>query len=189
MRSLLCASLAIAGCVLPHRRVDAQERAALDLTLGLSTGSGGGPARGRSGLSADVVVAGPVKRPARGALLGGVALGVQGPIRILGSDVCDYGPGEAAPCDPQFPIFFSAAALAGWEVGGRRTGTLRALAGPGYFVEPDSASTLGLQARVDVATPRVLHLALVASARGAILPRYQGRTLRLGAVGVGLRIQ
>jgi hypothetical protein len=164
---------------------------ALDLTLGLSTGSGGGPARNRTGLAADAVIASPVKRLRRGALLGGMAAGLQGPVQLLGgSDACDNpGRSDRRPCDPKFPIFYSAAALAGVEAGGPRTGTIRALAGPGYYVEPDAASTLGFQARVDLATPRFLGLALVASGRGAILPRYQGRTLRLGAFGLGLRIR
>ena len=192
MRPLLCASLALAGSVIRHGRVGAQAgpTIAVDLTLGLSSGSGGCPARIRTGLAADAFIASPVKRLARGALLGGMAAGLQGPVQILGTDACYfYEPSDPSPCDPKFPIFYSAVALAGWAAGGPQTGTVRALAGPGYFVEPDAASTLGLQTRVDLATPSVLHLALVASARGAILPRYQGRTLRLAAFGLGLRIQ
>jgi hypothetical protein len=66
--------------------------------------------------------------------------------------------------------------------------SVRALAGPAYY-HVEGAKALGLQARVDLATMPVFRVALVASARGALMPRFRGDRLTLGALGVGVRVQ
>jgi hypothetical protein len=63
------------------------------------------------------------------------------------------------------------------------------LAGPAYFRGEDPGGALGLQGRLDVSTPPVLHTALVVSLRGAVLPGFRGETLGTTSLGVGLRIQ
>jgi hypothetical protein len=127
-------------------------------------------------------------RPAPGRrLLVGLNSGWQG---NLGDDAsCRLTP--AGECVPEYPSLTSVGALAGWEAGRRRGGggaSLRAVAGPAYY-HAEGAKALGLQARVDLATMPVFRVALVASARGALMPRFRGDRLTLGALGVGVRVQ
>jgi hypothetical protein len=69
------------------------------------------------------------------------------------------------------------------------------LAGPGYIHldGDDSAgqrgSAAGAQGRVDLAAPPLGPVALVASLRATVVPRFRGQTLATWAAGLGLRLR
>ena len=165
--------------------VSAQRLApSLDVGLGFGTGLGG-DFEARGGVAFEAL-AGFRVRPAPGsAVVAALAAGMQGPLG--GSDDCV--PHPSGGCVPDFPILYSAAALLGWEKASARGPSFRMLAGPGYYEVDEGGGTLGLQSRLDVATAPLLHVALVAWARGAVLPRVRGDALGLAAVGLGLRLR
>lgn len=119
----------------------------------------------------------------RGAYLVGGAAAAHG---IL-SEVCRVSGPASAQCFPDFPSFLSLTALAGVE--GTFGVTARLLGGPAVFSAGERGTALGLQSRVDVATPPLLHLSLVASVRGAVIPNFEGRRHRFVALGLGLGIR
>lgn len=128
-----------------------------------------------------------VSRVRAGTLVVGAGLGSQGG---LGSDL-SCTPDGSGGCRRDFPSFRYVVALAGWEIGAARGGrgaSARFLAGPGHFVS-DDGSAIGLQARLELASPAPFGVAFVASARGSRLPRFNDESVTLGAVGVGLRLQ
>ena len=65
--------------------------------------------------------------------------------------------------------------------------TVRVLAGPAVF-RSEAENVAALQGRADVATPAFAHLALLLSARGALLPRFQARRNEMAAFGIGIRV-
>ena len=113
------------------------------------------------------------------------AVGAQGPPDS--GDDCILTP--SGGCVPDSPLFYSTAALLGWEIARGRGPSARALAGPAYYRADEGGASLGLQGRVDVATTALLHVALVVSARGAVLSNYRGDALGLAAAAVGVRLQ
>ena len=157
----------------------------LDLSVGAGSSVGGGAYTGRSGLAADVMAAARLRRRPTGAALAALAMSAQG--ALFTTRDCLPGPGER--CLRVFPTLYSVAALAGreWAVGGGAA--VRLLGGPAYVWDEGGGETVGLQARLDAATPPVARLALVASARVAALPRLHGTTFGLGALGIGLRVR
>lgn len=99
----------------------------LEASLGFSSGLGGSFYQ-RQGIAADVLFATPVAESAAGTIVGGLAAGMQGP--IVGTDDCVFGPdGE---CLDSFPLFFSAAALAGVQRGSATGPSARLMAGPAF---------------------------------------------------------
>jgi hypothetical protein len=164
----------------------AQERPALSVeaAAGLGTGGGGEYSSG-AGFVLDAAVALRARLTRRGAVLVGFAVGAQGPPG--GGDDCILAP--SGRCVPDFPLFYSTAAFLGWEIAGYQGPSVRALAGPAYYRADEGGAALGLQGRVDVATPALLHVALVASVRGTVLPNYRGDALGLVAAVVGVRLQ
>lgn len=152
----------------------------LEVSFGPAYGAGGTFAE-RDGMSLDVAVA----LPSAGALQLGLAAGVTG---VLASDLaCTVGPGDE--CLSDFPTLFSLALVGGTQrrlVGGLSS---RVLAGPAVFQAVEGGAAIGVQGRVDLAQRLFPTASLVASLRGSLLPRYGGETLRVGAFGLGLRIQ
>jgi hypothetical protein len=63
------------------------------------------------------------------------------------------------------------------------------LAGPGLFYTDNNGNAGGVQARVDLATPVLYHVALVGSLSGALVPSFHGETYQPGSIGIGIRIQ
>jgi hypothetical protein len=106
---------------------------------------------------------------------------------LAGADDCLIAPGGG--CVGDFPMFFSIAAIGGVEVGRAHRATARLLAGPAYFREDEGEQTFGMQARFDAATPAILHVSLVASARASLLPNFRGDRYALTTLGVGVRIR
>lgn len=151
-------------------------------SVGLRYGSGG-HYMNRAGAAVDVLATMPVARVAGGTVVGGLTGGVSG--AMASELVCVADPQFA--CVPGFPTFVSVAALAGVQRS-LGSGSLRVLVGPGYYQAVDGPDVLGMQARIDVATPRFWRVSLIGSARTNVLPDYQNDVVRLNTFGIGLRI-
>jgi hypothetical protein len=78
--------------------------------------------------------------------------------------------------------------LVAWRVRPLRHGALL-LGASGGVQGSVGGHAVGVQARVELATPPVARLALVGSARAMYLPAYRGDAYLLQAFGLGLRIQ
>lgn len=156
----------------------------LDVSAGFGAGVGG-DFEARGGVAFDAVAGLGVGPARRGPVVAALAAGMQGP---LGSSD-DCVPAPSGGCVPDFLLLYSAAALLGWERANARGPSLRVLAGPGYHRADEGGAAFGLQARLDVATAPLLHVALVASVRGAILPNFRGDALGFTAVGLGVRLR
>jgi hypothetical protein len=179
-RHLLAAALAL----IVATRAGAQPVSPVSLEASLGAGHLGGGAEftSRGGFAVDALLGLRVAANRGRALVAGLNAGMQGP---LGSnDMCTFTP--RGGCMPDQPIFYTVGALAGWE---SRAGTVRALAGPAAMHADGGGRALGLQARLDGATPTILHVAAVLSVRGTLMPNYRGESLRLLAFGIGLRIR
>jgi hypothetical protein len=179
--------LLLTACVLVRPlHVGAQQRPALSLEASVGFGVGDGSEwRNRAGFALDGLVGLRVRSAPGGAILAGLAGGMQG---MPGSgDDCLLTP--SGGCVPDFPLFYSAAALLGWEAARASGPSLRVLAGPAYYRADEGGAALGLQGRLEVASPAWLHVAVVASVRGAVLPNFRGDALALAAAGFGLRLQ
>lgn len=175
--------LLLACAALP---ADAQQRFGPSIEASLGAGAGGGGTYvNRAGGALDAVLAVPLNHAGAGTVMLAVTGTSNGP--LAGTDVCVVAPNDA--CVEDYPTFMSLGVAAGVQ---RRMGaglSTRLLAGPAYYQAVDGGDTFGLQGRVDVAKPLVFRTALVASLRGAVLPRYEGETLHFASFGLGLRIQ
>ena len=156
----------------------------LDASAGVGTGAGG-KFRDPTGFALDALAAMRVRPAPAGAIVAGFAAAMQG-MPSSGDDCLLTPSGE---CVPDFPLFYSAAALLGWEVAGVSGPSLRLLGGPAYYRADEGGAAFGLQGRLDVATPALLRVALVVSVRGTVLPNFRGDALGLAAAGLGVRLQ
>ena len=182
-RTLVFILACTCGAMLPAR-ANAQSGTSLEVTLGSSTG-GGGSYSERGGIALDLLLAMPVRETPAGTLVAGTTAGVHGP--IAGDLSCISDPVRG--CLPNFPVLISAGAVGGLQRGSAAGASARLLAGPAFFAAQEGGGALGLQGRLDAATPPLFHVSLVASLRGAVLPRFQGEALTQGSFGLGLRIQ
>lgn len=157
----------------------------VEATLGANVGQGGGQLRNRTGIAADALVGVRLSQALRGKGAIGLGMGWQG--AMAGADDCPLA--TWGGCLGDFPKFFSLAALAGAELGRAHGATVRLLAGPAYFREDEGESALGGQARLDLSTPALYHVAIVASARVSVLPSFHGNAYSLAAFGLGLRVR
>lgn len=156
----------------------------MEASVGVGLGSGGDYEE-RAGHAADLMLGMRLRETAAGTVVGAVTVGLNG---AMASDlVCRIRAG--GECAPAFPLLLSAGALAGLERRSGHSAAARVLAGPAYYSAVDGGEAFGLQGRVDVASPPLLRTALVASLRSILLPSLDGETLRVTALGVGLRIQ
>lgn len=156
----------------------------LEASAGLFVG-GGGTFHQRGGPTIDAVLAAPVGRAGAGTVVAGLTGGISGP--LTHDLICRQGPDDT--CIPDYPTFASVGVVAGVQRAIGPATSARALAGAGFYQDIEGPGTLGLHGRVDVAQRLVLRTALVASVRGALLPGYEGKSLRFAAFGLGLRIQ
>ena len=107
--------------------------------------------------------------------------------RLSSDGVCQLRPNGG--CVERLPTLTSVSALAGWQAGAPRGfGSVRALVGPA-FVNASGAQTLGLVARLDLATPTWYHIGLVGSARTMLIPDLRSERIVTRAWGLGLRLQ
>ncbi|HEU0301202.1 MAG TPA: hypothetical protein VFR37_17185 [Longimicrobium sp.] len=171
------------GAMLPAR-ADAQGAGtSFETSLGFSAGGGGGYSE-RDGIALDLLLAKQVRAAPAGTLVAAITAGVHGP--IAGDLDCISTP--AGLCAPGFPVFISAGVMGGVQLGSAARANARLLAGPAVFAA-EEGGTLGLQGRLDLATPALFHVSLVAALQGAVLPRFQGETLTSRSISLGLRIQ
>lgn len=158
----------------------------LDLVVGPAYGRGGAEYQNRSGVALDGTLAWRARAVRGGSLLLALSAGRQGG---FGSDLtCLPLPGGG--CTPDYPRFRTTGGLIGWEIAHRRGAGMRLMAGPTHYrAEDGGGRALGIQGRIDAATPSVLHLALVGSVRADMVPSYDRHALLLGALALGVRIQ
>jgi hypothetical protein len=183
-RTLVLAAALMAAAAAP---VAAQQPfgPALDASFGLGTG-GGGDYFARGGGAADVSLALPVRHTSGGAII--VALTATGNGRMASDLECPVG--RDGGCIPEYPTFGSVGVAAGVQHGLGASVSARAMAGPAYYRAVGGGDAFGLQGRLDVGRPTGLQrTAIVASVRGAMLPRFRGESLRFASFGLGLRIQ
>lgn len=182
MKQLLVAALFVALA----RVATAQRsgRFALDLDATVGTSAGGiYPDRGYVGI--DLLGALRLRETSRGAWVGAVGAGVQG--GFGNGDRCLVIPTRSG-CVPDFPSLTSWSALAGWESGRSGQASLRVLAGP-ILYSGGGSSTVGAAARVDLATPSLLHVALIGTGRASFVSELRGGATRLWSAGVGVRLR
>jgi hypothetical protein len=182
---LLAGMVAVAGAV----RAQDLHQLSLDVSVGGGSGFGAGEVHRAGGIALDAVIGLRLRASDRSAVMAGASVGFQGP--LWSSDVCYVGTG--GECLDDFPLLMPIALLAGWEAQSTRGHTIRAMAGPAYVrVDGDNNAgytgrAVGAQARVDLATRPLGSVALIASARGTLLPRFRSSTLGAWSFGVGLR--
>lgn len=179
------AFLALSGAAIASpTRLAAQQNSvqlSFDATIGRSFGRGGGERANRDGPALDALLA----WRARGRGLHGVfgfGTGVQG---RRDSENCLALPGTN--CVPDYPRVFTLALLVGLEQRGR-IGAARMLVGPTHYRIDGGGSALGGQARLELVSPSVHRIAVVASARGGMVWHLDRQDFRMGAVGIGLGI-
>ena len=166
-------------------QAEAQSGLSLQATVGASVGGGGSYGQ-RDGAAMDLLLALPVRQTRAGTLVAGITAGIHG--RIV-SDLECVNDRSGRGCLPGCPVFISAGPLAGVQRASATGASARVLAGPGFF-GGDKGTGVGLQGRLDVATRPLFHVvSLVASLRGALPPRVEGKVLTQGSFGLGLRIQ
>jgi len=164
----------------------AQDRNAVSVeaSVGAGAGRGGGPFVLRSAFATDLSAAFRLNSAHENRLLVSVVRGWQD---VSNPDL-DCSPEPSGKCEPTFPTFTSLILLAGLETGQLPGGTVRFLVGPGYY-RSENARVGGAEGRVEMATHAAAHFALVGFARGDVLGRVSGSTLRLWALGVGIRLE
>ncbi len=183
-RYLVFCLAVVSGALLAPRAV-AQEHfpVSTEASFGPTMTHGGMYSTG-PGAAVDVVLGYRLRDTSVGTLIGALNAGVQFPVSPSG---CPLDPG--GDCSPEFPAVISGGPLLGMQRGSARTASARILAGPTYYHALEEGRALGLQGRVDVSTPPVLHTAVVASLRHSVLPSFQGEALGITSFGLGLRIQ
>jgi hypothetical protein len=189
--SALVLNVAIAmSCV---RAVSAQtsnplQRLSVEGTFGLPRVRGGDPLERDNNLGVvDLGVTFRALDSRRGSLLVGVNRASYLP---HGNDAtCPVRPGTTR-CVPDYPEFAATSLLVGWQSPRPQRGSLRLLMGPGLYRADnrDIGNSLGLQARIDVASPALWHVSLVTSARAWVVPNAEGTRYRQMMLGLGLRI-
>ena len=183
-RALVCA-VALFGLVsLPHR-VDAQRRVvSAEVTVGQSTGRGGAYGGDRSGIALDALVATRAIGPEAVHAILGAGGGLEGPDAKANN--CLRQP--TTGCVPDFPRIYTLGLFIGAEHVGR-FGDVRLMTGPTNFRASGGGSALGVQARLQLATPTFHRVQLVGSARGGFAWNLDRQDIRLGAVGIGLGLR
>ena len=182
-RQFVLLALTAVAIVSPARVPGQQSNALLsfDGTIGRSFGRGGGERANRDGPALDALLA----WRARGRGLHGVfgfGTGVQG---RRDSDNCLALPGSN--CVQAYPRIYTLGLLVGLEQRGR-IGAARILTGPTHFRVDGGGSALGGQARLELVSPSVHRIAVVASARGGMVWHLDRQDFRMAAVGIGLGI-
>jgi len=185
LRPSLHAAIAGGLLVISFRQADAQRRViSAEVTVGQSTGRGGVYGGDRSGLALDGLVSTRTITPARFHGILGVGGGIEGP--DAKSNNCLREP--VAGCVPNFPRITSFGLYLGAEHVGR-FGDARLMAGPTHYGAAGGGGALGIQMRLQLATPTVHRIQLVGSARGGFAWNLDRQDIRLGAVGIGLGVR
>ena len=170
----------LAICTLPaaaQRRTPVSVEFNVGAGFGSSSSAAYGPSRA---VSADLLLGYRLRASASS----GLVLALSGSTQASGVHVvCDIVPGGS--CTRNFPNFWIASGLVGWETG---NGQVRILAGPALALS-GSEQAGAAQARLELAKPLAGRWSLLASGRLAYLPEHGGDAFTLGAVGIGLRVR
>lgn len=162
----------------------AQIPVSVEASFGWGTGTGG-TYTNRGAPQLDLTLGLRVADTPAGRIVGGLTVGVPLPVaRTLECLLLANG-----ECAPHFPQFFSGGALLGMQWGSARSASLRALAGPVYYRALEGSGAVGFQGRLDLATPPLMHTALIAPVQSSVLPSFQGNTLGITSAALGLRFQ
>ena len=158
-----------------------------DLTVGLDIGHGGANPGVHPGLAIDLLAAWRARIIRRGSFLVAFSATLQG--SPANTDECE--PAAGGGCVPRFPDTHAVGLLAGVERGIAGRASVRLLGGVARYgdADDDQHSGLGIQGRLDLATATWRGMALVTSARAALVPRLRGDAYQFGALGFGLRFQ
>jgi hypothetical protein len=163
-------------------------RWSIEASVAKSGGHGGNPrAMHANGGVADIGVTLGLREGSAGTLLAAATYGLH---LDNGKDAtCPVDPVTMA-CVPDYPEFSGPSFLAGWQTPRPERGSLRLLAGPGLYRanNRDIGNTLGWLARLDIASPTLMGISLVGSARATVVPNAEGTRYRQTAFGLGLRI-
>jgi hypothetical protein len=153
-----------------------------DFNVGVGFGDSSGPYDSNVGVAADALVG--FRSGARARTAGRFVVAVSGSGQVFGGgESCTAIPG--IPCTSGFPEFGVLSTLAGWETG---AGGARLLVGPA--VARSRSEFIGAaQARLDLAKSISSHFSLLVSGRFTYIPRSQGESFSLGAIGVGFRLR
>jgi hypothetical protein len=181
---LVCIAIVCGLPVVGEAAAQSRAPASVEASLGFRSGHGGSYVN-RGGGALDLVLAYPLRGASAGALIGGLNVGAQS--QLVGLAVCLILPDGG--CAPDFPTFYSIGALAGVQRGSARAFSARVLAGPVYFHAHEGGRALGMQSRVDMATPSWQRAAVVVSLRCSALPSFRGEAVGISSFGVGLRIR
>jgi hypothetical protein len=171
----------------PQLLAQAPPPASLEFRAGLGS-SLGGAYHERAGLALDATVASRIRRTPGRSIVVAANWGVQGTPAAGNDCVTPNGSGN---CLPASPLFVSFSALAGLEWARGHGVAARTLIGPAYYsnIRGPGGGALGVQGRMDLASPTQGRVALVASLQGAVLPSFRSDVHALGSIGLGLRIQ
>lgn len=187
LTTLVAVALCNAG-VLSAQTSHLLRRLSVEGTFGLPRVRGGDPLERDNNLGVvDLGVTFRARDSRRGSLLLGINRASYLP---HGNDLtCPIRPGTTR-CVPDYPEFAATSLLVGWQTPRPARGSLRLLMGPGLYRADnrDIGNSLGLQARVDVASPALWHVSLVTSARAWVVPNAEGTRYRQTMLGLGLRI-
>lgn len=177
----------LSAVILLSTPLPAQQRApfSIDASIGAGHGYGGGNRVDRNGYALDALLAWRARPLTGGGLLLGVSGGIHAPHG--GDAICALD--SDGRCIAGYPRITGAGVLTGWERARKRGASLRMLAGPGYHRVNGSGGALGLQGRVEVATPPWARVSLVGSLRAIYLPSYRGDSYLLRALGIGIRVR
>ena len=180
-REVCCALIvALAAAAPESARGQSRPTVTVDATTGLQRAIGGIDYAHRAQFSFDATLAARAMRRSNGSMLVAVSASRQPRDETVCLDTAIPGGG----CKPRIPAMYSFSAMAGVE---NASGHLRFLVGGGSFEETDHRDrAFGAIARVDWALPLTESFAVILTSRGAVLPNFQGRTLGLASIGVGL---
>jgi len=181
---IVAATLLASALALASAPVRAQGGVSLQATLGVGTGRGGPQAGSRSGPLADALAAVSLHSASAGGFIAGVSGTVQGAV-VRTDDLCVITP-DGGGCRADFPLFSSAAVLAGWE---SADAGVRILAGPAVFAPDDDGTVAGLTSRLDLAVAAARRVTPVFSLRASLLPSFRGDAITLLGAGIGLRVR
>ena len=168
-------------------RASAQSRSlmSVDLTVGTSKGEGGGLRGDRTGAAFDGLVSWHARGRSLLHAVFGFGAGIEGP-KSGRNDSCLFVPGTN--CVRDFPRMSSFGIFFGAQHDGK-LGEARLLVGPTHYRASGGGSTLGGQARFELASPSIYHVALVGSARYGMVWNLDRQDFRMAAVGLGIGIR
>lgn len=183
-RTLLCVVAMCCLVVLPRQSLAQRRVISAEVTVG--TGSGGGGAYGgdRSGTALDALVSSRTITPGFAHAILGVGGGIEGP--DAKSNNCLQQPTPS--CVPNFPRIYSFGLYVGAEHVGQ-FGDVRLMTGPTSYRASGGGTALGIQGRLQLATPTFHRVQLVGSARGGFAWNLDRQNIRLGAVGIGIGVR